>query len=360
MTAADVVVRESTSAGELRHIRETSGAPAGTAQKIALQLVGSFFRRPVLYLLPLILMLALGVFTAARQTKEYQSSGVLNATSGTLLNELTGQTPSFGYESVAGVTARNLQQLLTTDAFIDDLIGRANLTTAVESGVIDRDDVRNSIMAVPRGDNLVSVSATTPNPEMSKRLATAALEGFLEYVVSNDIADATVRIETYEQIRDGYLERLDGAIAELNDFVASHPAGNEELRPVDERLALDRMQEKVSRADDLYQTAEQNVNEARLASNVARTVVARQLRVIDQPTLPTDATSGLRSMVMVVGVFFVVGAIISAGLLVARTLLDRSVRSPDDIEQRFGVEVLAVVPAARRVHRRRSRARTRT
>ena len=134
MTSAESVVREPTPAREVRHIRETSGAPAGTAQKIALRLVGSFFRRPLLYLLPLILMLALGVFTAARQTKQYESSGVLNATSGTLLTELTGATPSFGYESVAGVTARNLQQLLTTDAFVDDLIRRAGLTTAVESG----------------------------------------------------------------------------------------------------------------------------------------------------------------------------------------------------------------------------------
>ena len=98
-----------------------------------------------------------------------------------------------------------------------------------------------SIVAVPRGDNLVSVSATTPNPEQSVRLATAALDGFVEYVVSNDIADATVRIETYEQIRDENLDRLDAAIDELNEYVATHPAGNEENRPVNERLAIDRV-----------------------------------------------------------------------------------------------------------------------
>jgi len=265
-----------------------------------------------------------------------------------LLTELTGATPSFGYESIAGVTARNLQQLLTTDAFVDDLIRRAGLTTAIESGVIDHADVRNSIIAVPRGDNLVSVSATTPNPEQSVRLATAALDGFVEYVVSNDIADATVRIETYDQIRDENLDRLNAAIDELNDYVATHPAGNEELRPVNERLALDRLEAQVSRMDDLYQAAEQNVNDSRLAANVARTVVARQLRVIDEPTLPTYATSGLRATVMTVGLFIFVGGILAAGLLVVRTLLDRSVRSPEDIETRFGVEVLAVVPAARR------------
>jgi capsular polysaccharide biosynthesis protein len=265
-----------------------------------------------------------------------------------LLTELTGATPSFGYESVAAVTARNLQRLLTTDAFIDDLIRRAGLTTAIESEVLDHDDVRNSIIAVPRGDNLVSVSATTPNPEQSVRLATAALDGFVEYVVSNDIADATVRIETYEQIRDENLERLNAAIDDLNKYVKDHPAGNEEIRPVNERLALDRLEEQVSRMDDLYQTAEQNVNDARLAANVARTVVARQLRVIDEPTLPTYPTSGLRSMVMTVGIFVVVGSNLSAGILVVRTLLDRSIRSPEDIEARFGVEVLAIVPAARR------------
>ena len=67
---------------------------------------------------------------------------MLNATSATLLSELTGATPSFGYDSVASVTAGNLQQLLTTDAFVEDVIDRAGLRTAVDSGTIDVDEVR--------------------------------------------------------------------------------------------------------------------------------------------------------------------------------------------------------------------------
>ncbi len=332
---------------DARLTRETSSAATGSTQRVLLRLLETFFRRPLLCLLPLVLLLLLGVLTSVRQTKEYESRGVLHATSGTLLSELTGATPAFGYESVATVTAGNLQQLLTTDAFVEDVIDRAGLRTAVESGTIDVDGVRASVVASPRGDNLVAVVATTPNPEQSQRLATAALDAFLEYVVSNDIADATVRIETYEQIRDDYRTQLDAAIDELNQYVADHPAGNEENRPVNEQLEIDRLQDRVSRASDQYQSGEQNVNDSRLAAEVARTVVERQLRVIDEPVLPMYPMGGLRSSVMTIGVFFVVGTILSVGFLVIRTLLDRSIRSPDDVENRFGVEVLAVVPAAR-------------
>ena len=178
-------------------------------------------------------------------------------------------------------------------------------------------------------------------------MATAALDAFLEYVVSNDIADATVRIETYEQIRDDYRTQLDAVINELNQYVADHPAGNEENRPVNEQLEIDRLQDRVTRASDQYQSAEQNVNDARLSSDLARTVVERQLRVIDEPVLPMSPVGGLRASVMTIGIFFVVGTILSAAFLVVRALLDRSIQSPDDVESRFGVEVLAVVPATR-------------
>jgi capsular polysaccharide biosynthesis protein len=321
--------------------------PENPAQRLLLRFLETFFSRPILHALPLILLTLFGVFTAVKVEKEYRSEGVLNATSGTLLAELTGQTPSFGYESVGSVTARNVQQLLTTNSFVADVVRRAGLTTAVESGVLDEDDVRASIVATPRGDNLVAVSATTSNPEQSQRLAAATLSGFVEHVVTNDIADASVRIETYEQIRDGYYDQLTQAIDELNEYVATHPAGDEENRPVDERLAITRLQNQVDRIADVYEESEQSVNDAQLAANVARTVVARQLRVVDEPGLPTLPENGLRSAVMVVGMFFVLGSILSLGFVIVRALLDRSVSNADEVENRFGVEILAIVPRAR-------------
>jgi capsular polysaccharide biosynthesis protein len=77
-------------------------------------------------------------------------------------------------------------------------------------------------------------------------------------------------------------------------------------------------------------------------------VVTRQLRTIDEPPMPTFPTAGLRKAAMTIGMFGVLGAMLSLGTVVLAATLDRTIRIPNDVSAKFGVEVLAVVPSARR------------
>lgn len=327
---------------------ETSQQPEGLTQRMLLHLLETFFRHPLLHLLPLVAFVAFGMFTAVTAEKTYRSVGILNATSGTLLNELTGDTPTFGFESTATVTARNINQRLTTDAFLDDVIRRAGLTSAVESGQLSRDEIRSSISASPQGDNLIAVSASTPRPEQSQALAAATLEGFVEFVVNNDIGDANVEIQTYTEIRDGYQADLDRAITELQNYVEANPAGDEENRPVQQSLEIARLNAAVDRANERLVAAEANVNTAKLAQNIARVVVTRQLDIVDEPQVPVTAEAGLRQAAMTIGIFGILGAALSIGTVVLAAMVDRTIRVPNDVPARFGVDVLAVVPSTRR------------
>jgi capsular polysaccharide biosynthesis protein len=315
---------------------------------MVVNLLETFFRRPVVHLIPLFLLVAFGVFSAVNADKSYRSVGVLNATSGTLLSELTGNVPSFGFETSSAVTSRNLHQLLATDRFLDDVIRRAGLTTAVEQGFLTSGDIRASVGASTVGDNLIAVHATTPRPEQSQRLAAATLDSFVEYVVSNDIADATVRIDTYERIRDATYERYTEESEALTDYLLAHPAASDESGPITEQLEVNRLQANVARAESAYVSAEDNVNEAVLAADVARSVVERQLRVIDEPQIPVAPISGLRAMVMTVAVYAVLGVLLSIGSVVVAAALDRTIRTPDDVAAKLGLDVIAVVPSARR------------
>jgi capsular polysaccharide biosynthesis protein len=331
-----------------RAMPETSERAEGLTHRMLLHLLETFFRHPILHLLPLVLFVAFGVFTAVSAEKMYRSVGVLNATSGTLLNELTGDSPTFGFESTATVTSRNIEQMLSTDKFVNDVIERAGMTSAVESGVVTRDEIRSSISAFPQGDNLVAVAATTPRPEQSHRLAQATLDTFVEFVVSNDVHEANVEIGTYEDIRDSYLEDLNKAVADFNSYVLEHPAGDEDNRPVDEELEIARLQAAVDRAEESYLNAEDNINGAVLARNVARTVVTSQLQTIDEPQTPTFPQAGLRQAVMTVGIFGFLGLALALAMVVLASMLERTVRIADDVPAKFGVDVLAVVPPARR------------
>ena len=127
-----------------RPLAETSHQPEGLTQRMLLRLLETFFRHPILHLLPLVIFVALGMFTAFSAEKTFRSVGVLNATSGTLLSEITDNNPAFGLETTASNTSSQIDQLLGTSAFLGDVIERAGMTTAVSNGLISRDEIRAS------------------------------------------------------------------------------------------------------------------------------------------------------------------------------------------------------------------------
>ena len=64
----------------------------GVTRRAVLSVLEVFFRQPLLHLLPLILLAGLGLYRGVSAEDEYRSVGMLNATSGTLLTELTQAT----------------------------------------------------------------------------------------------------------------------------------------------------------------------------------------------------------------------------------------------------------------------------
>ena len=85
-----------------------------------LNILEAFFRRPWLHLIPLILMVGIGISSVINLSAEYTSSGALRATSGSVLSDVTesANQTSFGFESPASATAREINELLRTEAFV--------------------------------------------------------------------------------------------------------------------------------------------------------------------------------------------------------------------------------------------------
>jgi capsular polysaccharide biosynthesis protein len=299
-------------------------------------------------LAPLVFMLALGAFTAVGADKQYRSTGVLNATPGDLLTDLTDTQTSFAFETASEITSRSIAEQLNTDRFIDRVIENAGLTSAVESGLRTREQIRASISASTRGDNLVAVSAVTASPEESRALAWGTLEAFREYVAENDVGDALFRASTLEESLAKAELEAQQATQLLNDYLAENPAGDEDNRPINQELALQRLRDAQERADQLVADTQAQLDQANDAAAQARRVVDRQLRTLDEPQVPVAPEAGLKKVVLTVAVFAVLGSILSATLIILAAVFDRSIRTPHDIEVNFGLDVLAVVPARKR------------
>ena len=323
------------------------------------RLLETFFRRRWLYLVPVILFSLVGMAKAATSNSGYQSVGVIDVSNGTLLSQLTsvrGQT--FGFESPATTTARTMNSVLRTDNFMESVIKEAGVTQAIKTGQLTALGLRQALSASADGDTLVQVVATTDNPELSAKLAKATIDSFIQYTVAGDVSESKAAEDFLQEQLTAYKSSVDKAQQALNDYATTHPGGPQAERPLGEQLQISTLQKAVDEAQSQYTAIQQKADEARLASEQAASDAAQRLRIIDEPSVSTAPEPRLKKSIFSFVIFFFVGMMLSVGAVVLATVLDRSLRTPDDVEHLLGLEVLAVVPDTRQGDRRRRGARS--
>lgn len=329
---------------------ETSLEPDGLTRRVVLNLMEAFFRRPWLYFLPLVLMTGLGVASVLGSDQQFRSVGTISASTNTLLADLTqaAESPGFTWETPAAVTSRNVNELLRTREFLLTVAGEAGLTDAVTQAPELLQDIQTWTSATADGDFLVRIAATTPEPELSEALASSTLNSYIRWVIESDVTESTAAETFLQQMVDEADREVTEARLELSEYISANGAGNLEDVPLETQLEVERRQIVVDRAETKLATALDQQQEARVAASQAETVVQQRLRVVDAPEVPLAAEPRLKRMALTVAMFAAIGFILSGALLVLAATLDRTIRIPNDITAKFGLEVLAVVPDTRR------------
>lgn len=307
------------------------------------------FRRWYLYVIPPMLVIAGGLATILQQETPYRSSGVVRVSNQTLLSEITSVRggSSFGFDTPATYTSREINTLLGTDLFTRSVIETAGLTEAVSSGVLPISELIGAIWATPSGDLLVRINATGENPEVSYRLATATIESYLQWQIDDNVTDSRSAEEFFESLLEPYEERLQNARDELAAYLTENPVLEGNDRPADEQIEIASLSDAVERADNQLATATQSLADARLATAQTSTDIAQRLRIVDAPRLPVAPEPHLRQDAMTLLLCAALGTLISLAALVVSTLADHSVRYSEEVERTFGVPVVATVPESR-------------
>ena len=284
----------------------------------------------------------------------YRSVGVVDVSKGTLISQLTSiRGENYGYEKPSVVTAREMNSLLRTAHFIGSVAEMAGVTDAIKQGTVTEDSLRQSIYATPDGDTLLQVVATTDDPKLSAKLAQATIDSFLQYVESGDVSESRAAEEFFDGQLQDYGRTLDRAESALQDYVVANPGGPQNERPLAEQIEIQRLQSAVDQAQAQYGAAEQKSQEARLATEQAETEVNQRLRTVDEAKVPKAPEPWARKGVFTAALFTMIGFLISFAAVVLATVLDRSFRSVEDVEQLLGVPVLATVPEERSTRRGR-------
>jgi uncharacterized protein involved in exopolysaccharide biosynthesis len=329
---------------------DTSSEPDGVTRRVMLNMFEAFFRRPWLHLLPLILLCALGAASVLSMTPQYQSVGTLNATGDSLLNDLTNasQTPGLNFESPAVVTARQINQLLSTDFFLTRVAQEAGLGSAIQDGSLLKAQIRQYTGASADGDNLVRVSSTSRNPELSQRLAKATMTSYVGWVIDSEVTESTGSAEFLEQRVTETKDAVDAAWADVANYLEDFPDADDPKAAPSLALPLQQRMDVLERAQTRHEQALDARDSAELATAQAKTVVQQRLQTVDDPEIPAAAQPRLRKAIFTMFLFGAVGALLSLALVVMTATLDRTIRVPNDVTAKYGLDVLAVVPDKKR------------
>ena len=327
---------------------DTSSEPEGLTRRVVLNFLEAFFRRPWLHLLPLILMLALGGASAFSKKEAFQSTGTITAESSTLIGDLTQtNNQGFNFDTPATVVARNINELLRTTNFLNTVAGKLQADATDSQKALLRDVIAKDVGATADGDQLVRVSASSERGDLSFRLADATIRSYVETIKANSIAQSDQTVQFFEgQVAEADAARKQ-AQATLDQYLVAQGVGDATTVTPAQQVQIASLQAELDRAESQYDAKLDSLDQAKLASNSAATEVDQRLRVTDPPEEPLAPEPRLRSAVLSLVIFGVLGVLLSLASVIVAATLDRTIRVPGDITAKFDLDVLAVVPDAR-------------
>ena len=325
-------------------------------RRIAFRMAESFFRRWPLYVLPVLLLVGVGVALARKTVAKYQSTGVISVVSNPLLGDLSSIQVSGGnnFQTPAGRTAQTMNELLGTDGFIQDVANRAGFKGALASGAVTIADLRAHVYATANGYQLLQVVASWPTALGSEQIAKATIDGYTSYALQSQVAKTKDASTFWAARAAAYQTKVSQAQRALQDFVKANPPPAVGTRNESKQIQITTLTAAIDQAQTQETNAQTQKESADLTTQELSTAAGQGLQVVDAPKVAGAPESARRKQILTVAIFFVLGLLLAGSMLSLSTLLDRSVRSAEDILGATGLVVIATVPSIAVLRKRRA------
>ncbi|MGH7664856.1 MAG: GumC family protein [Gemmatimonadaceae bacterium] len=147
---------------------------------------------------------------------------------------------------------------------------------------------------------------------------------------------------TKAEIQDAsrlYLQALESKLATYGNTIRELRAEAEDYPPLQAQQA--QLEADVATIQGTYTALQSEYQLARIAESVE----GGKVRIIDQAPLPTSpvAPNRTRALMMLI----VLGVLVGVALALVLEKLDTSIKAPDEIQERFGIPVLGLIPTIR-------------
>jgi uncharacterized protein involved in exopolysaccharide biosynthesis len=333
-------------------------------------------RNPLLWIVPAVLLpllVAVGAIVTSRQAH-------VEATVWTQVSSLIDTTGS-SLKPPAQIEADTFNERLDTESFRSDIITAAGLDDQVKNGQwpgrsgvasllakfpltkplagffgtsssgdaetnrnLALDAVKSSIVAEPRGNNLLYITYTGDSTDTGIALVTGAVNTYQKENLGQSSTQAQAIIDFYTKQVASAQQSLEQADSDLRAFEAEHPSSPSAPRPPSEAQQLAQLQSTYNIRLSQYELALNRQSDAEVRAQASLTTSDNDFQVVDQPHAPGGLSLNLRHAAMLTFVGIVFGFGLGALLIVVRTWSDETVRSREDIKGLFGLDLLAVLP----------------
>jgi capsular polysaccharide biosynthesis protein len=330
---------------------------------ILFRITESYFQRRWLYLLPIFILLAAGIVFVVLSKPKYVAQGILYVQRDTFLSQLTQVRTDSGswWTTSAQITANEIKDLIQTDAFVRAVIKETDLEEEMNQGPSEVSkliqEVRENIWALPQGDNQIIVGAVNEEPALSIQLVGGVIDSYLRWKTNAERTESEVALSFFSQLIQNYRNDMDIAIDNLRAYLEENPEPIRGDRPAMEVLELERLQREINLAETRLSSAMNKEEDARLSIKQLESDIRQAYIVIDAPHIPDSKVTSRRDQAVTIAIFGAVGVALTGILIFGSAFLDSSFRLPQDVQQRLGLPVLAVITDTKQVGKRARKAK---
>ncbi len=318
---------------------------------ITLRVLESYFRRPFLSLLPLILLTIAGVVHIMTKAPEYITAGGISVRDEQGVTDVAldfgggglnwGETPSEKAIS-------EFNELMASDSFVNAIMVNTDYVYELDDPDVDEidvyDHIRETVWADKIGDNNFGIFGRADDPVLAQQAVQATIDAFFNFNINTGVRQKQNEVAFWTERYNEEKAEYEGAQAELTAYSAANPKpvrGEED--PV-VALEKERLQAVANSAAERYEKARDTLDLATLAFRDEQTATADKYLILDSPSVPEKPTTSLSSNIVVLGIFMAIGALMGIIGVVGGAFLDRSFRYPVDVKESLELPVLGAIP----------------
>jgi uncharacterized protein involved in exopolysaccharide biosynthesis len=202
--------------------------------------------------------------------------------------------------------------------------------------------VSTQVVVFPIGPEIISISYRAGTPELSAQVSQSIADQFIDETLSTQRTQA----EAAEQFYSGQVKQtqaqVSSAQSQIDAYLSSHPEQRSTSATPDGSLSqLKKSQDAIQqRLNDL----QSKLDQARAGKAGLLQPSVSGMRVLDKAEVPTRAASRRSVMLQGGSVGLALALVILIGGILLLTLIDSTVRRPEEVEQVLDLRPVGTVP----------------